>query len=235
MAPPYGNRLVKPNADRSVTLRKGRLYRLLIVCNGAPGEEEIRQTVYGWGLDDHDTAVSWPGDWAEHRPKDWPKEGTIEDLPANEFLLRVSGSMSGPTRSIGPDSPIAGGEHNGTLTIIGAWDYGPATEEAMRDPEGDHDDSEKEKKTRGTILWIGLGIFAAGMIYKFSTTRSGMSREQEHYDRVAERADRARRAGRVKELLASGHDHRDAHAIAEHEEWDRAEHEHALEHMAAEG
>jgi hypothetical protein len=57
-----------------------------------------------------------------------------------------------------------------------------------------------------------------------------MNREQEHYDRIAVRADRARRAARVRELVATGHDHNDAHAIAEHETWQRAEREDALEH-----
>jgi hypothetical protein len=229
MASAYGNRLVKPNADRSVTLKRGRLYRLLIVANGTPAEEEIRQSLYGWGLDEHDLAVSWPGEWAEHRPRDWPKEGAVEDLAANEFLLRVSGSQSGPMRTIGHDSPIAGNAANGTLTIIGAWEYGPASEESMREPEPE-EVTEQEKNTRSTVLWLALAIFGGGMIYKFTSTRSGMSREQEAYERVAVRADRARRASRVRELMATGHDHRDAHAIAEHEEWDRAEHEHALAH-----
>jgi hypothetical protein len=242
MAPPatYSNRLVKPNPDRSVTLKRGRLYRLLVVANGTPGEEEIRQTLFDWGFDPHDTAVSWPGDWAEHRPRDWPSEGATAtaDLSANEFLLRASGSVSA-TRTIGHDAPIAGnGAMNGTLTIIGAWDYGPAAEETMREPDGEQD-TEEERKKRSTVLWVAAAVFAGGMIYKFSTTRSGMTHEQEAYDRVATRANRARRAARVRELLASGHDEHDAAAIAEHESWDQGleheEHEHEHASHAHEG
>ena len=227
-----GNRAVALNADGTVTLRKGRLYRLLIVANGEPGEIEARAAVLSWGLDGADTAISWPGDWKEDAPRDWPEEPD-HALAANEFPLRVSGSMTGPTRTIGRDSPVAGG---GTLTIEGAWDYGAASDEARQaaqkeDAIAAREETEDEKKGRTRALMVAAGIFGVGLLVKFAGSREGIKKEAKEYDKLAARADSARRAARIRELMEGGHDEDGAEAIAHHEEWTAARaYEHSLRH-----
>jgi hypothetical protein len=200
--------------DRSATLRQGRHYRLLVVANGQLMDYDVRAAVLSWGLDPGDTAISWPSTWTDDRPPDWPVEEPPE-LSANEALVRVSGSMTGPTRTVGHDTPVRGG----TLSVVQAWDYGSATPASPEDaPSGE----DKEKKTRSHVL-LGVGVvFAAALVYKFTTSRKGMSDEEERYRRIEARADHARRAARIRELMGQGHGHDDAEAIAEHESYERA-------------
>jgi hypothetical protein len=103
---------------------------------------------------------------------------------------------------------------------VGAWDYGPASGEALADVPTPEQGAAKTEKTRTTVMWLAAGLFAAGMVYKFSGTTGASNQEQEMYGRIAEKADRARRAQRVRELLAAGHDEPGATAIAAQEHWD---------------
>lgn len=219
------NRPVALNADGSVTLRKGRLYRLLVLCNGTPGEEELRSAVLGWGFSGADTGISWPGTWHEDAPHDWPAEAP-PTVAANEFLVRVSGSFTGPNRTIGHDSPIPG---DGTASVVQAWDYGAPTTEAIA-AEGEPADEDKEKKTRTRFLWLAGGIFAAGMIFKFSKSHKAEREDGERLEQLEARAEHARRSARVRDLLGQGHDQDGAEAIAEHESYQHESHEHEHEH-----
>jgi hypothetical protein len=213
------NRVVQQNGDHSTTLKSGRFYRIVGIVNGEPSEQDVREAVLRWGMDPKGTAISWPGTWKEDKPRDWPSEEglELERLAANEFAVRISGSFTGPTRTVGVDAPIPG---EGTITIAGAWDCAAATREALAAREAeDGPETDDEKKTRTRVLWAAGAIFAGGMLLKFAGTRSGMKKEQGEYEKLERRANQARRAGRVRELLGSGHDPEGAKAIAQHEEW----------------
>lgn len=227
------NRVVPIAADHSVTLKQGRFYRLLCIVNGEPSEQDLRASVLAWGFD-KSVAISWPGTWSEDRPPDWPAE-QLGDLAANEFPVRISGSFVGPARTLGADYPIPG---EGTLTVVGAWDCAAATRDALEARQREEGpEPEDEKKTRTRVLWFAGIAFAGGMLLKFTGSRGAMKKEQGEYEKLERRANQARRAGRVRELLGGGHDPDGAKAIAEHEEYlaTRAEEDAARHHHGEEG
>jgi hypothetical protein len=226
-------RALRPNADHSTTLTRGRFYRLVLIVNGEPGETELRAAVLSWGFDTG-AAISWPGTWAADKPRDWPAETIPPDLAANEFPVRVSGSFVGPTRTIGADTPVSREGAEGALTIWQGWDMAPASTEALeaREKEREPEESPEETKTRTRVLWVAGGLLTAGLVWKFAGSRSSMAKEQGEYEKLERRANQARRAGRIRELLGGGHDPEGAKAIAEHEDWMRSR---ELEHESRHG
>ena len=204
------NRPISAGADGSLTLRPGRLYRLLVVVNGNPEEGELEAAMTKIGFAGHDVAISSSAtDWAEERPHDWPEE-PLPALAANESLARVSGSFAGGTMRVLRDTPIAGG---GTFTIVGAWDYGAAPAE-VDTTSGAAPGSSSPDGKRAAIL-IGTAALVTGIaVWNFMSTSKRLEREEERYNSLAARADRARLGTRIRQLMSEGHSPRDAEAIA---------------------
>ena len=220
-----GNRAVALNTDGSATLRAGRFYRLLLVVNGQPGKDELYEALAERGFAaHHDLAVSWPGDWETDKPTNWPDEAPPVHS-ANEFLVRVSGSFDGPTRTVVHDAPIKGG---GAFTIAQVWDCGGSAAPALATTEDAKDAEPEKKKGNGTALAVA-GILGAVLAYKLIGGRHEASRETERMGVVEDRARRVRRVQRVNDLLANGHSRGDAEAVAETEEWEREGHHHQEE------
>jgi hypothetical protein len=204
MTPP--NRPLWPGADGSFTLRDGRLYRLLLVVNGAPTVDELAGAMLKLGFSGHDLALSiCAEDWADEMPPDWPAE-TTPSIAANEHLVRVSGSFSGARMRVMRDTPIAGG---GTLTIAQAWDYGPA-----RSPEQSTGAARPREDRRGGILLAGVLAVTGIAAWRFISTGRRLQAEEERLNLLELRAERARIGGRIRTLMSEGYPPTDAEAIA---------------------
>jgi hypothetical protein len=204
------NRALSVGADGSFTLRPGRLYRLLVVVNGNPQAGELESAMTRIGFARHDVAISSSAaDWAEERPHDWPEE-PASALAANESLARISGSFSGGAMRVLRDTPIAGG---GTFTIVGAWDYGSAPTEIDATTGASARSSSADGKR--TAILIGTAALVTGIaVWNFMSSSRRLEREEERYNSLAARAERARVGARIQQLMREGHSPGDAEAIA---------------------
>ncbi len=152
--------------------------------------------------------------------------------------MRISGSQTGQTRTAGKDFPIEGG---GTITIAQAWDYAPtlsttkpratssSSSEAPVEVEGPPPDEKRthDRQTFALIVLAGLGAFA---LWRMHESDSKVDKETERMAQIWDRARRAKRAERIRQLMTGGHSEDDAAAIAESESWEHAaapHHEHA--------
>ena len=200
------NRPVGPGADGSFTLRPGRLYRLLVMVNGAPTVDELAGAMLKIGFSGPDLALSVSADdWSDEAPPDWPTE-TVPTIAANEHLVRTSGSFSGARMRVLRDTPIAGG---GTLTIAQAWDYGPAQE-----PEQRTGAALPQEGRHGGILLAGVLAVTGIAAWRFIATGRRLQAEEERLNTLELRAERARIGGRIRALMSEGYPPPDAEAIA---------------------
>ena len=216
------NRLLSPGADGSFTLRQGRLYRLLLVVNGSPPTGELADALCKLGFAGHDLALSTSAqEWAEEQPPDWPAEA-LPAIAANERLVRASGSFLGARMHVRRDTPIAGG---GTLTIAQAWDYGPALDPAEERTGGTPPVDDR----RSSVLVCG--VLAVTGIAAWSFMRSGrrLEREEERFNALEMRAERARVGARIRALMSEGYPPGDAEAIATSESILSSQQQSALE------
>jgi hypothetical protein len=207
-------------ADGSTVLRPGRFYRLLLVVNGAPLLEELDAAMTKLGFAGHDLAIS-PSDeqWPSERPIDWPEE-ILPDIAVNEQLVRVSGSFVGRAIRVLLDTPIAGG---GTHTVWQAWDVGPGRspdETVAGAPPSEQ--AAQPKSHTGLFVCVALGAIGFGAWQYVSNSRR-LEKEEERFNALEARAERARIGGRIRDLMTRGYPEGDAAAIATSESIVRAE------------
>jgi hypothetical protein len=212
--------------DGSIVLRRGRFYRLLIVANDIRDDEHLGRTMQRLGFAGHDLAVSLSETaWSGERPKDWPEESPPE-VAANEQLVRVSGSFNGPSLRVEVDTPIEG---EGCFTIWQAWDMGPERAPPPREETTGAEDkpapSRSDEPKSHTGLFVGVALAAIGLgAWRYLSNTAKLEREQQRYNALEQRADRARMAARIRELMTRDHHSEDdAAAIAAHEAMLRAE------------
>jgi hypothetical protein len=242
MSTPPTSRPIPAGVDGSFTLRTGRLYRLLLVVldanelDGTPTADELADALIRIGFGGDDLALSMnPEEWAEERPPDWPEEAAAA-ISANEHLVRASGSFAGGRMRVLRDTPIAGG---GTLTIVQAWDYGPALEPGQREAlTTTGAGGASPTPDRSNVLVVGVLAVTGIAAWNFMKTGRRLEKEEEKFFSLEARADRARMGARIRDLMSEGYTPTDAEAVAAHERITNAEHaelEAEFEAAAAEG
>jgi hypothetical protein len=207
-------------ADGSTVLRAGRFYRILLVVNGAPLLEELEAAMTKLGFAGHDLAIS-PSDeqWANERPAHWPAKA-LPEIAINEQLVRVSGSFAGRSIRVLVDTPIAGG---GTYTAWQAWDVGPSRDPEQRTGAGAPAEGPQEPRPH-TGLFVCLALGAVGFgAWQYIATARRLEKEEERFNALEARAERARVGGRIRELMTNGFPEGDAAAIATSESLVHAE------------
>jgi hypothetical protein len=226
------NRPLARSTDGSTVLRSSRFYRLLLVVNSGPLFEELEGAMAKLGFAGHDLAISASDAlWPEERPSNWPAE-VPPNVAANEQLVRVSGSFEGRPMRVLMDMPIAGG---GTFTIWQAWDVGPARaleETATGAAPAPAKPSAPGSSNTGPLVCLVLGALGLGA-WRYIATSRRLEKEEDRYDALQVRAERARVGGRIRELMTSGYPEGDAEAIATSESLIRAEEAQALQQEAA--
>jgi hypothetical protein len=214
------SRLLAAAPDGSHVLRPGRLYRLVVVVNGATTIEALGDALIASGFDEHDLCISAPEDWQYERPADWPDEGPAPEVAANECAVRASGSYrAGSAARYQRDRAI---EPGATYTIARCWDYGAA---AAPERVGAGATTTADKGAASGLferpLLLG-GIALAGLFgWRMIENNRKEERERARLLRAATQIEREEVAKRVHELLAGGHGREEAHRIAEGEREDR--------------
>lgn len=207
--------------DGSVALKRGRLYRLVLLVNGAAKEADVLEALAAWGFAEQDTAISGAEQWEDDCPSDWPEEQAHEPA-VNERVFRASGSLAGRSLAIGRDYAIAGGA--ATASVLEAWDYGPTNrfEPATTGAKAkEHDDQEEQKRhDRSTLVIVGIALAGTFALWRMGQGTAAIDHEAERMAEVEERALKAKRETRIRELMAGGvYNRTDAEAIAETESW----------------
>ncbi len=214
------NRLLARSAgDGSTVLRTGRFYRLLLVTNGAPLADEVAASMEKLGFGSHDLAISDSDElWPSERPADWPAE-TLPGIAANEQFVRVSGSFEGRTIRVLADTPIAGG---GTYTVWQAWDVGPARAPEPQTGAAPPATVNEPKSHTGLFVCLALGALGVGA-WQYVANSRRLEKEEERFNALEARAERARIGGRIRELMTRGYPEGDATAMATTESIARVE------------
>jgi hypothetical protein len=222
------NRPILAGADGCFTLRTGRLYRLLLVVldapeiHGTPTADELAEALLKIGFHGHDLALSMNGnDWAHERPPDWPDGAVIPSISANEHQVRASGSFTGGHMRVLRDTPIAGGS---TLTIVQAWDYGPALAPGAREAVTTTGASNPSVPDRSNVVVIGVLAVTGIAAWNFMRTGQRFEREEEKFFSLEARAERARMGARIRDLMSSGYAQKEAEDVAAYEHIATAEH-----------
>jgi hypothetical protein len=182
------------------------------------------------GFAAHDLAISASdAQWPSERPASWPDE-TLPDIAVNEQLVRISGSFTARPIRVLVDTPIAGG---GTYTIWQAWDVGPACPPEHTVSGAPAAENPAEPKGHvGLFICVALGAIGFGAWQYLSTSRR-LEKEEERFNALEARAERARVGGRIRELTTRGYPEGDAAAIATSESVIRAQQAELLEREAA--
>jgi hypothetical protein len=214
------NRLLARSAgDGSTVLRTRRFYRLLLVANGAPLVDELTASMEKLGFAPHDLAVSDSDEqWPRERPADWPAE-TLPEIAANEQFVRVSGSFEGRSIRVLSDTPIAGG---GTYTVWQAWDVGPARAPEPTTGSEPITPANDLKSHTGLFVCLALGALGVGA-WQYVANSRRLEKEEERFNALEARAERARIGGRIRDLMTRGFPEGDATAIATTESIARVE------------
>jgi|SRR5208337_746624 len=212
--------------EGSIPLPAGHLYRFVLLCHGEADEIGVSRLFEDMGFSLEDLVVSSPESWDENpRPRDWPTESPIEP-GENETLWRCSGSLVDSSLTVGRDQRIPGCRDT-TASIVDAWEYGPISPAARAPTTGAAKEEAQKKHDRSTLVIVGLTALAGFALWTMGERQTRVDAEEERMAEVEERAERARREVRIRELmLGNGHTRPDAEAIAETETW--------REHVAAE-
>ena len=200
------NRAIQPEADSSLILYPGHIYRLLLIVNGPTTVEDLARALVASGFDPTLLQCSAPDEWRRHRPGDWPSE-PAPSVHVNECLVRVTARFIAPhPLQFVRDLPIDPGA---SFTIAAAWDYvrglgerGAGGAGMMRVGQAPSMGDTPQKS--GTVLpllagaaMVGIGIWATWRAQKRIDKDSLRMRELMEFSEHEERKALAARAGEM--------------------------------------
>lgn len=189
------------------TFRPGRLYRLLCVVNGPTYLEDVEAVLQAMGFGP--IASSDPVAWERERPPDWPDEGPLPAIAANEAFVRITagaGALPYPGVQLARDVPIPDartGAVTAHLTIARAWDYGQAPPVAA--VVGAAAPPPPRKSGGNGVALVAAGGLAVVGLWHHIAERRRLKREETRLHSAEAKAEREAVAGEVNRLIRAGY------------------------------
>ena len=223
-------RPIRPNRQGVILLPPEHRYRLLFAVEGSMRLNELESALERTGF--HELGVTWPDDWPDKRPHDWPEEPDVR-TPYPVGMVRASGVLWPVFKcqavKFEPEHELSGG----SFTLLRAWDLGrvvaepePADEEDREIVEVGQDAQAPAAAPMSTGVKVALvsgAVLAAWTVWQHGKEEGDVDRAAARYAQLAGRADAARTRQRAAELVAEGMSAKDAHAVAELEAVERDE------------